>query len=45
MKEAGRPYDPFARWGYRTRTYDNRSKMVYVYKLISSIPLAPPRLH
>lgn len=40
VKEAGRPYDPFARWGYRTRTYDNRSKMVYGYKLISFIPLA-----
>lgn len=34
-------FDPDARWGYRTRTYDNRTDKLFGYKLVSLTRLAP----
>ena len=33
--EAGRSYDPDARWGYRTKTFDNKTKKCFGYQLIA----------
>ena len=39
--ETGYSFDVDARWGYRTRTYDNRTNKVFGYKLVSLTRLAP----
>jgi hypothetical protein len=33
--EAGYSYDPDARWGFRTQTFDNKTKMCFGYQLIA----------
>jgi hypothetical protein len=33
--EAGHSYDPDARWGYRTKTFDNKTSMCFGYQLIA----------
>jgi len=33
--EAGRSYHPDARWGYRTKTYDNKTNVCFGYQLIA----------
>jgi len=33
--EAGHSYDPDARWGYRTKTFDNKTKKCFGYQLIA----------
>ncbi len=38
--EAGCSFDVDARWGYRTRTYDNRTNKLFGYKLVSLTRLA-----
>jgi hypothetical protein len=40
-EETGTSFDPDARWGYRTRTYDNRTNKLFGYKLVSLTRLAP----
>ena len=40
-EESDRPFDVEARWGHRTRTYDNRTNKVFGYKLVSLTRLAP----
>lgn len=42
-REAGRPCaDPDAAWGYRTRTVDNKTNVVFGYQLIGFTRLARP---
>ena len=33
--EAGHSYDPDARWGYRTKTFDNKTNACFGYQLIA----------
>ncbi len=40
-EETGYSFDVDARWGYRTRTYDNRTNKLFGYKLVSLTRLAP----
>jgi hypothetical protein len=40
-EETGYSFDVDASWGYRTRTYDNRTNKVFGYKLVSLTRLAP----
>ncbi|MDA8297564.1 MAG: hypothetical protein M0004_13445 [Actinomycetota bacterium] len=40
-EETGYSFDVDARWGYRTRTYDNRTNKLFGYKLVSLTRLTP----
>lgn len=33
--EAGHSFDPDARWGYRTKTFDNKTSMCFGYQMIA----------
>jgi hypothetical protein len=35
VAQGGRSADPDARWGYRTRTFDNKTKKVFGYQMIA----------
>lgn len=41
--EEGRSFDPDARWGYRTRTYDNKTKQNFGYDVfaVTAMPTEP----
>jgi hypothetical protein len=41
VKEVGYSFDPDARWGYRTRTYDNRTQFVFGYHLLALARIQP----
>lgn len=39
--ETGYSFDPDARWGYRTRTYDNKTTSCFGYQMIAYTRIAP----
>ncbi|HEU4675330.1 MAG TPA: hypothetical protein VFS29_05050, partial [Motilibacteraceae bacterium] len=41
--EGGRAFDPDARWGYRTKTYDNRTSSCFGYQVIAYTRIKPSR--
>jgi hypothetical protein len=41
VEEAGRSHDPDAEWGYRTKTFDNRTTSCFGYQLVAFARIQP----